>query len=290
MSSCPNSLLMLDAEDHLSRKNLERISSLVEEMVGIKLPIAKNIMIEGRLRKRVHAVGVDDLDAYCAWLFDQNGLQRELPYLIDALTTNKTDFFREPEHYHYLERLIVPELLKLHREPRPLLKIWSAACSNGAEAYSAAMVLADFLGTGRHFNYAILGTDVSMNMLTQARRAVYPIDMIAPVPPGKKAAYVMQARQTAMRSKTRIAPSLRRHVNFRYLNLMDDSYPIDRDVDVVFLRNVLIYFEKSLQNKVIGKTISHLRPGGYLLLGHSESMIDPGFSITQIAPAVFRKN
>ena len=266
-----------DEEDHLSALDYKRISTLIGEEVGIKLPPAKRLMVEGRLRKRIRALSLDSFDAYCTYLFKQDGLTAERPFLIDAVTTNKTDFFREPEHFDCLEHRLVPELLELRRgERQPLLKIWSAASSTGAEAYTLAMVLADLASQRKDFRFSILGTDISTNVLAQAQRAIYPADMIKPVPQVMQSRHLMFARKSANRAEVRIVPELRRLVRFTRLNLMDQTYPFDTDVDVILLRNVLIYFDKADQEKVIRRLVGHLRPGGYLILGHSESMIGTG--------------
>jgi chemotaxis protein methyltransferase CheR len=277
-------------EDHLSIGDFKRIADLIGEEVGIKLPPAKRLMIEGRLRKRVRALGLSGLDEYSAYLFRGDGLRAERPYLINAVTTNKTDFFREAEHFDLLERRLVPDLLHMRRaERQPLLKVWSAASSTGAEAYSLAMVLADLVAQRHDFRFAILGTDISTAVLEQGERAVYPAELIAPVPPAKAQRYLMHSRRPDAHPEVRIVPELRRVVRFARLNLMDKSYPFDRDVDVIFLRNVLIYFDKADQERVILRLVDHLRPGGYLLLGHSESMIGTAVTMRQVAPAVFQK-
>lgn len=277
-------------DDHLSLRDFKRIADLIGGEVGIKLPPAKRLMIEGRLRKRVRALGLSGLEAYSAYLFQGDGLRAERPHLINAVTTNKTDFFREPEHFDVLEQRLVPALLELRRSERqPLLKIWSAASSTGAEAYTLAMVLADVVAQRHDFRFAILGTDISTSVLEQGERAVYPTELVAPVPPAKQQRYLMHARKPGARPEVRIVPELRRLVQFARLNLMDASYPFDRDVDVIFLRNVLIYFDKADQEKVIIRLVEHLRPGGYLILGHSESMIGTAVTMRQVAPAVFQK-
>ena len=277
-------------DDHLSLRDFKRIADLIGDEVGIKLPPAKRLMIEGRLRKRVRALGLPNLDAYSAYLFQHDGLGAERPHLINAVTTNKTDFFREPEHFDLLESRLVPALLELRRgERQPLLKIWSAASSTGAEAYTLAMVLADLAAQRHDFRFAILGTDISTAVLEQGVRGIYATELVAPVPPAKQQRYLMHARKPGARPEVRIVPELRRLVRFARLNLMDQSYPFDRDVDVIFLRNVLIYFDKADQEKVILRLVSHLRVGGYLILGHSESMIGTAVTMRQVAPAVFQK-
>ncbi|ODT79474.1 MAG: chemotaxis protein CheR [Pelagibacterium sp. SCN 64-44] len=290
--SSPARVLPVAAEnDHLSPTDFQRLSTLIGEEVGIRLPPAKRLMVEGRLRKRIRALDLANLRAYGDYLFRQEGLESELPHLINAVTTNKTDFFREPEHFALMQKLLVPELLGTARagEHMPLLKVWSAASSTGAEAYTIAMVLADMAAQRHDFHYAILGTDVSTEVLAQGRRAVYPAEMIAPVPQNMQSRYLMFARRPGLRPDVRIVPELRRRVRFQRLNLMAASYPIDHDVDIIVLRNVLIYFEKSDQAAVISRLIGHLRPGGYLLLGHSESMVGTSITMRQIAPAVFQK-
>ncbi|UJW85031.1 CheR family methyltransferase [Devosia sp. SL43] len=277
-------------DDHLSLRDFKLIANLIGDEVGIKLPPAKRLMIEGRLRKRVRALGLPGLDAYASYLFQRDGLDAERPHLINAVTTNKTDFFREPEHFDLLESRLVPDLLALRRgERQPLLKVWSAASSTGAEAYTLAMVLADLVAQRHDFRFAILGTDISTAVLEQGVRGVYPTELVAPVPPAKQQRYLMYARKPGARPEVRIVPELRRLVRFDRLNLMDQTYPFDRDVDVIFLRNVLIYFDKADQEKVILRLVSHLRVGGYLILGHSESMIGTAVTMRQVAPAVFQK-
>lgn len=290
MSSLARALPTSAEDDHLSVADFQRIAALIGEQVGIRLPPAKRLMVEGRLRKRIRALHLASLRAYGDYLFRQDGLGSELPYLINAVTTNKTDFFREPEHFELMEKMLVPDLLAQRlAERNPLLKVWSAASSTGAEAYTIAMVLADMAAQRRDFRYSILGTDVSTDVLAQGRRAIYPAEMIAPVPPGMESRYLMFARRPGPRPEVRIVPELRRNVQFHRLNLMASSFPIDRDVDIIFLRNVLIYFEKADQAAVISRLIDHLRPGGYLLLGHSESMVGTSITMRQVAPAVFQK-
>lgn len=279
-----------DDDDHLTPRDFERIARLIGDKVGIKLPPAKRIMVEGRLRKRVRSLGLVDFADYTAHLFERDGLDEELVHLINAVTTNKTDFFREPEHFEVMVNKLVPALLAERRgERKPLLKIWSAASSTGAEAYTIAMVMNDLEAQRRDLSYAILGTDIDTNVLEQAARAVFPAEMADAVPAELSARYIMQPRKPGLRAEVRIAPELRKRVQFAHLNLMDKSYPFDRDVDLIFLRNVLIYFEKSDQEAVINRLVGHLRPRGYLLLGHSESMIGTSITMRQVAPAVFQK-
>jgi chemotaxis protein methyltransferase CheR len=275
--------------DQLSNRDFEQLSALVGQQVGIKLPAGKRTMVEGRLRKRVRALGCANLTEYCRYLFSEDGFDSELVHLIDVITTNKTDFFREIEHFECLEQVIVPELLAARAGTGvPRLKIWSAASSNGAEAYSIAMLLDHLRQRPMNLQFAVLGTDISTDVLRQGAKAVYSEDMAAPIPPAMQRRYLMWSRSSAERRQFRIVPELRRMVRFERLNLLDRSYPIDHDVDVIFLRNVLIYFDRENQQAVVRRLTRHLRPGGYIILGHSESMIAANMGLRQVMPSIFQ--
>lgn len=277
------------ATEGLTDRQFRSIADIVQSQVGIQLPPGKRTMVEGRLRKRVRALGLDDVGSYVELLFEKNRLEEELVHLIDCVTTNKTDFFREPAHFDFLRAVAVPALIARAGARRTRLKVWSAACSIGAEAYTTAMVLDDLARAGPPFDFSILGTDISTDVVKQARAAIYSLDMLEPVPSHLAQRYLMAARE-AGRREARIVPELRRRVRFERINLMDESYPVDRDVDIIFCRNVLIYFHKTTQKEVIERLSAHLRPGGYLLLGHSESMAGGGrFALKQIMPTIFQK-
>lgn len=274
--------------DHLADKHFTAIAKVIESRVGIKLPQTKRTMVEGRLRKRVRALGLSGLQAYGAHLFDRGGLDDELIHLIDCVTTNKTDFFREPSHFEFLRDVAVPQLAQRHGGRPPNLKVWSAASSTGAEAYTAAMVLQDLVAAGKVARFSILGTDISTEVLREARSAIYPRSFVEPVPSPMQQRYLMRSKDPGD-ALVRVAPELRRQVHFERLNLMDESYPFDRDVDVIFCRNVLIYFDRPTQQAVLSRLASHLRPGGYLMLGHSESMAGSGIDqLRSVVPTVYQ--
>lgn len=272
----------------LSDRHFRTIAQLIEEHVGIKMPAGKRLMLEGRLHKRVRALNCSGLNEYVQALFEDGGLENELTHLIDCVTTNKTDFFREPSHFAFLREVAVPALLKAGGRRSRNLKIWSAACSSGMEAYSAAMVLDDMARISRRFQFRILGTDISTAMLDLARQAIYPREAIAPVPARFVKQYILSSRDPE-RDEVRVTPELRRYARFIRLNLMEPTYPIDRDVDIIFCRNVLIYFEKHTQRKVVSQLCAHLRPGGYLMVGHSESMVHSQLTgLKQVEPTIFQ--
>ena len=277
---------MESMDDRLSKRNFDALSRYIYDYSGIKMPITKITMLEGRLRRRLRATGIATLDAYCEYLFKRNGLATESTYLIDAVTTNKTDFFREPKHFDYVERIALPEMLAAgHRK----LRVWSSACSTGAEPYTMAMVLQEFANANREFDYSILATDLSTDVLQAAKRGVYPRDMVVPVvPKTMQQKYVMVARERG-RTDVRIIPRLRAKVGFARLNLMDDSYPVGDQMHMIFCRNVLIYFDKVTQAKVLTRLCDCLMTGGYLFVGHSESVTGISLPVKQVANTVFRK-
>jgi chemotaxis protein methyltransferase CheR len=274
--------------DQLHEKHFNRLARLIEEHTGIRLPPAKRTMLEGRLRKRMRALGFSRLDEYGAAIFEGGKLADEFTHLVDCVTTNKTDFFREPDHFDFLRDTALPNVLALRRGGEAPPKFWSAAASIGAEAYTIAMVVADVLGTGVR-PFSVLGTDISTDVIRQAQRAIYPASMIDPIPPQLRQRYVMRSTNVA-RQEIRIVPEIRKLVRFQHLNLMDEKYPIDRDIDVIFCRNILIYFAKPIQDLVLRRLCAHLRKGGYMILGHSESLAGGDMAcMRQVAPTIFRR-
>jgi chemotaxis protein methyltransferase CheR len=271
--------------DTLSDKNFKRLAELIHGYSGIKMPSGKRTMLEGRLRRRMRALGIARLDAYCRFLFDEDGLEAEIVHLMDAVTTNKTEFFREPAHFRFLETTALPALAKAGRRT---IKVWSAACSTGAEPYTLAMVLEEHARETRQ-DYAILCTDLCTQVLDQAVAGMFSESMIEPVEMELRRRYVMRARE-ADRREVRIVPQLRSKLSFARLNLMDEAYPVERDMDLVFCRNILIYFDKPTQGRVLERLCDHIRPGGYLFLGHSESIVGLNLPVTQIANTVFKRD
>jgi chemotaxis protein methyltransferase CheR len=279
---------MPEAALHLSDRHFRSISELIEGEVGIKLPPGKQLMLEGRLQKRIRALNYPGPNEYVDALIDGGSADSELVHLIDCVTTNKTDFFREPSHFAFMKNVAVPNILAARQRGPAGLKIWSAACSTGMEAYSTAMVLDDMVKNGSRFQFRILGTDISAGVLRLAKAGIYTREATAPVPETLARRYFLHSRDRS-RAEMRVVPELRRLTHFMRMNLMDKSYPVDRDVDIIFCRNVLIYFEKHNQRKVVDQLCEHLRPGGYLMVGHSESMVHAGsLRLKQIQPTIFR--
>lgn len=268
----------------------DRFRELIRSLTGISLPQTKVVMIEQRLRKRVIAFGLTDTEAYLRQLLDGQGMEEELRIVIDLITTNTTSFFRESDHFDFLANEALPNRLAAARPGRkPRFKLWSAAASEGAEAYTSAMVLAEAQRRGTTFDFAVLGTDISQRMLERGAEAVYGADQLSTVPPDLVKRYFMSSRHPSVAGKVRVVPELRRHVRFRHLNLMDETYPVDRDVDLIFLRNVLIYFDSVDQERVVARLSRHVAPGGYLVVGHAESMVVRMEGLKQVRPTIFQK-
>ncbi|MGB3874389.1 MAG: protein-glutamate O-methyltransferase CheR [Shinella zoogloeoides] len=272
-------------EDGLSSRNFEALSRYIYDYSGIKMPITKLTMLEGRLRRRLRATGIPSFNAYCDYLFKHGGIEKEAIFLIDAVTTNKTDFFREPKHFDFMERTGLPELVAAGHKR---LRLWSAACSIGAEPYTMAMVMQDFADATSGIDYRILATDLSTDVLAAARRGVYPRDMVQPVPAELQRRHVMISRDAA-RGEVRIHPRLRSTIGFARMNLMDGAYKVGEPMHMIFCRNVLIYFDKPTQAKVLTRLCDCLVPGGFLYVGHSETVTGIPLPVRQVANTVFKK-
>lgn len=274
-------------DDRLSKRNFEALSKFIYSYSGIKMPLSKSTMLEGRLRRRLRVTGIPTFDDYCDYLFNQGGIEREAIYLIDVVTTNKTDFFREPKHFDYMRDVALGDILRQFSERR--LRIWSSACSTGAEPYTLAMVLTDYLQSkAPDRDYFILATDLSTDVLQKAQKGIYSSDMMAPVPPDMMRKYVLRATN-AHRQEMRVAPMLRQKVGFARMNLMDTKYPIGDPMHIIFCRNVLIYFDKQTQSQVLTRLCNNLAPGGYLFIGHSETVSGFDLPIRQVANTIFKR-
>lgn len=273
------------SDDHISKRNFDRLARFIYEYSGIKMPATKRTMLEGRLRRRLRATGISSFDEYCDYIFNHDGLQHESVYLIDAVTTNKTDFFREPNHFQYMRDQLLPTL---HAAGTSRLRVWSSACSTGAEPYTLAMVLEDFQSRAGSPDYTILATDLSTDVLSTALAGVYNADMVAPVPTALRQRFVMEHMQKGRR-EVRIHPRLRSKIGFGRLNLMDPQYTVGDPMHIIFCRNVLIYFDKPTQHKVVSRLCDNLVPGGHLFIGHSETVSGFDLPLKQVANTVFQR-
>jgi chemotaxis protein methyltransferase CheR len=271
--------------DRISKRNFEKLAQFIYDYSGIKMPPTKLTMLEGRLRRRLRATRHSTFDDYCDFLFQEDGLDQETVYLIDAVTTNKTDFFREARHFEYMQQVALPALAS---NGVRTIRTWSSACSTGAEPYTMAMVLEEFTADRRDLNYSILATDLSTDVLNTARRGIYASDLVHPVPHELQRKYVMVAKK-ADRREVRISAALRSRVGFARMNLMDESYPVGEGMHMIFCRNVLIYFDKPTQSGVLKRLCARLLPGGYMFIGHSESIAGIDLPLKQVSNTVFQR-
>jgi chemotaxis protein methyltransferase CheR len=274
-------------DDRLSKRNFDMLSKYIYDYSGIKMPHTKMTMLEGRLRRRLRVTGMPTFDSYCDYIFKHGGLESESIFLIDAVTTNKTDFFREPKHFDFLTRTALPEIVRNYGDRR--IRTWSSACSTGAEPYTMAMVMSDYLSAhASERDYFVLATDLSTDVLQKAQRGIYQSDLLQPVPAEMMRKYVMQPADKR-RQEMRIVPKLRSKVGFARMNLMDDTYPVGDAMHLIFCRNVLIYFDKPTQQHVLSRLCANLLPGGYLFIGHSETVTGFDLPIRQVANTVFKR-
>jgi chemotaxis protein methyltransferase CheR len=274
------------ANDTLTVEQFSWISSFIHTRCGIALSADKQSMAEARLRKRVKARGLPSLAAYYEYLVTPDGQVEELDPLLDVITTNKTDFFRERRHFDFLTATVLP-VLTASAGARPL-QFWSAGCSSGEEPYTLAMVLSEYAATHPGVQFRVLGTDLSTDVLHRARTAVYTDAVVEPVPPALRAKYLMRSKNGD--GRYRVVPELRMLVELHRLNLMDRDFGIAEPMDAIFCRNVLIYFARSTQRDLVTRLADRLRPGGYLFVGHTDSLHGMDLPLTSISPSVHVKD
>jgi chemotaxis protein methyltransferase CheR len=269
----------------LTMAEFSTLSLLVYQQCGIKLPESKKIMLESRLNKRLRVKGYVHFSDYIKYLVSEEGMRNELIQMIDVVTTNKTDFFREPHHFDFMREVILPEFLQNNGR---MIKTWSAACSTGEEPYSLAMVLQDFFQDHRAPDYSIFASDISTEVLKKAAMAIYHPDRIKGIPLTIKQKYFLKSKNQE-KPTVRITPDLRRRVVFGRINFMDHVLPVDEMFDVIFCRNVLIYFDKQTQQDVLLKICNKLKVNGYLFVGHSESLFQLQLPLKQVKPTIYKR-
>ena len=273
----------------MSNELFAHLSEFIYNESGIKMPLSKKTMLEARLMKRLRTIGLSTLGEYCNYLFSPEGIANELVHMIDVVTTNKTDFFREPQHFEYLVEHAIPNLIEeTGAGIRRALMVWSAACSSGEEAYTLAMVLDEFSKKAHGFHYMVLGTDISTRMVEAARLGIYQEELVMPFPIDLRRKYLMRSKDP-QKKEVRIVPGLRAKVRFRQLNFMHEDFGMREKMDIIFCRNVLIYFDRAIQEKVVGHFCKHLADGGYLFTGHSETLSGMVLPLKTVASTVSRR-
>jgi chemotaxis protein methyltransferase CheR len=271
-------------EEGLSTRDFTKLRQLIYAETGICLSPEKKTMVEVRLKRRLRALNMATYAGYCEFVFDRRGMEEELVFLINVITTNKTDFFREPAHFDFLAQRVLPEL---DLNGRPFFA-WSAGCSSGEEPYTMAMVLNEYAELHPGFRFRILATDISTSVLEKAQLGIYSSECVAPVPLALKRKYFLRSRDSKS-ARVRVVHNLRQVIEFRRLNFMDADYALAERADAIFCRNVLIYFDRATQESILCKLVHNLTPSGYLFVGHSETLHDMDLPVVPVAPALYRK-
>ncbi len=270
----------------LNDADFTKLSNFIYVNYGIKLPLSKKIMLQSRLVSRLKINGIKSYADYTKYVLSGEASESEIVNMIDLVSTNKTDFYRESAHFDFMKEVILPDFLA--SESRQPMKIWSSASSSGEEAYTIAIVISEFIENNRKIDFEILGTDISSRILDKAKMGIYPMDRVDVIPLSQKKKYLLRSKDQE-NPMVRIVPSLRAKARFQRLNLMDTSYNVPKDFDIIFCRNVLIYFDRETQEKVINKLCMHLKPGGYFFLGHSESISGIDVPLKPLKPTMFVK-
>lgn len=266
----------------LTRDQFQQISQLVYEKCGITLFQGKEDLVKARLGKRLRALDVASYAAYLDYL-EQDKSGQELHQLIDAVTTNTTSFFREAQHFEYLRGQILPA----KKATVTGMRFWSAGCSSGEEPYSLAIALQEALPVGASRDVRILATDISGAVLARARTAQYHEVVLRGLAPSLVDHY-FSASGASPDQVYRVKEVVRRMVQFAQLNLMD-SWPMQGPFDVIFCRNVMIYFDQATRARLIQRFWDLLEPGGHLFVGHSESLNGLSHRFRYVRPAIYVK-
>lgn len=266
----------------MSNKAFSGFQALIFQSAGITMSDAKRSLMTGRLVKRLRALKLQSYDDYLHYLTKGEGAHNnEFQRFTDLLTTNETYFYREPQHFDFLKQ----EILSKH-QPNKLLRIWSAASSSGEEAYTLAMILTEELGINA--NWEIIGTDISTEMIKSARQAIYNEHRVRLVPKDIRYKYMLKG-SGEYKGYVAVAPEIKKHVRFEHYNLVDS--PNRKEMfDVIFCRNVLIYFDQETKKKVMKKLSKQLKVGSYLMTGHSESLHGMLPELKSVKPSVYLKS
>ena len=278
-------LTSIDLPEHLFRK----FCTIVYEMAGISLNDSKRELVRSRLLKRIRKLGLTSFQAYYDYVTAEGGSGEELVRMIDVISTNKTDFFRENQHFDFLAQSVLPALVqRCANTGNRRIRIWSAGCSSGEEPYTLAIVVRNTLRPNEVNDTKILATDISTDVLNRAYRGLYEQPKLAPVPGGIRG----NAFTKVMHNGTtyyEVRPEVKSMITFRRLNLMRKTFPFSGKFDVIFCRNVMIYFDKQTQEELVNKFYQYTQPGGYLFIGHSESLNSLSTPYQFVRPTIYLK-
>ena len=266
----------------MADRQFDYFRTLAKEQAGITLADYKRNMVYRRVSKRLTALGLADFESYETLLSGPEGAE-EIEFFVNALTTNKTEFFRESHHFEHLASVVLPNVIK-RQETSRRLRLWSAGCSSGQEPYSIAMTLAETVPDMARWDVKILATDIDTDILELGRRGIYPAAEIQEI--------AVQLRQNYVEAQAgdsgRMSHSLRSLITFNQLNL-HGPWPMQRKFDVIFCRNVIIYFDKPSQCQLFDRFANLLSDGGYLYIGHSESLYKVTERFRSIGQSIYQR-
>lgn len=268
-----------------SKKDFNFLRTIANQRTGIVVSDDKFDMFYSRLSKRVRFLGLRSFKEYCE-LLKNDADETETLELVNAITTNLTSFFRENHHFEYLKSTALPEIQAKNGANRKL-RIWSAGCSTGEEPYSLAVTLNEYGEALRGWDARILATDIDSNVLAKASRGVYPLERVEGIPKAVLRRWFLKGKG-GNRGSVRLKPEVRSLISFGQLNLMND-WSMDEQQDIIFCRNVIIYFDKPTKQRLIDRYADNLKPGGYLFVGHSESLHNISERFQLIGNTIYRK-
>jgi chemotaxis protein methyltransferase CheR len=264
----------------LTDAEFERFRLLILGAAGIHLRENKRRLLMARLGPRLQQLGLESFSAYYDYQAGEAS-GRELTVLINRITTNKTSFFREPHHFEFLARHVVPRA----REHR--LRIWSAACSSGEEPYSIAITLREATGGLAGWDVRILASDIDTEMLARAEAGIYSLESLEGIPGHRLRAHFLRG-YGGYEGMAQVRPELRRLLNFRRINLIEPAWPVEERFDVVFCRNAIIYFDRPTQERIVERLAARLHPGGHFFSGHSETLFWARDLLAPVQPTIYR--
>ncbi|UPA08141.1 protein-glutamate O-methyltransferase [Borrelia hermsii DAH] len=268
----------------INQEELSRLTKIIYNNFGINLNEKKKLLIESRLSSIIKAKNLSSFTEYINYLENQKN-QISLIELVDKISTNHTYFFREPNHFEFLENKLLPKMLKQMMQSEEEIRIWSAGCSSGEEAYTIAMILNEYIDNNKiHCKVKILATDISITVLNEAKRGIYPEDRVKTLPKHLKNKYLNKLTN----NKFEVKDILKKMIQFKKLNLMNEFFPFKKKFDLIFCRNVMIYFDEKTRNKLAEKFNQHLKNDSYLFIGHSET-IRGNKNLEYIMPATYKK-
>ncbi len=271
----------------LTDAQFEKFAHLIYEMCGIRLSVAKKTMLTSRLVRRLRALSMSCFDEYYHHVTGRDG-DVEVAFMIDAVSTNKTDFFREKSHFSFLTDTVVPKLLETQVISNHCLHIWSAGCASGEEPYTMGMVLSEYAREHSFFDFKIVGSDISTRVLDMARSGIYKDFKVAQIPTKLVHRYLLRG-EGKNKGNHRVVPELRQKITFKRVNFIDQTFSFKIMFDIIFCRNVIIYFDRKTQQDLFRKFYDNLKPGGFFFMGHSEIMSDMDGMFEKIEPTVYCK-